>query len=187
MGDNMSKEKLAELVRERRKALGMTQPQVAERGDVSAELVRRVENNRSGRLRASKIEGLERALEWEPGSIRVVLGGGVPTVVHRAPDEPASTRRTRDHAPMTAGSSEAGIDRFALAHHVLALRDTFTAHQGTIGQEAREALSAEMARSAREAEDSIILMMPWLDDTERGDAIDLLVELRKALQINATQ
>jgi transcriptional regulator with XRE-family HTH domain len=186
MTDIMSREKLAELVRARRKALGLTQPQVAERGDVSVELVRRVETNRSGELRASKIEGLERALEWEPGSIRAVLGGGAPTVVHRVPDEPATTERSADDAPMTARSSEAG-DRFALAHHVLALRDTFAAHQGTIGQEAREALAAEMARSAREAEESIIRMMSWLEDSDRDEAIDLLVELRNALRPNVTR
>jgi transcriptional regulator with XRE-family HTH domain len=185
--DIMSREKLAGLVRGRRKALGLTQPQVAERGDVSVELVRRVETNRSGDLRASKIEGLERALEWESGSIRAVLNGGTPTDVHRDPDElVAATTRTGDHASTTAPPSEAG-DRFALAHHVLALRETLAAHQNTIGQGAREALAAEMARSARDAEESIIRMMPWLDDADRGKAIDLLIDLRKALHDNAAQ
>lgn len=180
----MTREKLAGLVRERRKALGLTQPQVAERADVSVELVRRVETNRTNVRRAEKIEGLEHALEWEPGSIRAVLAGGMPTDIHRAP-EAAAAPRTGDHAPAPAAPSEA-VDRFALAHHVLALRDTFSAHQATIGQDAREALAAEMARSARDAEESIIRMMPWIDEADRGEAIDLLVELRKALQANAT-
>jgi transcriptional regulator with XRE-family HTH domain len=181
----MTREKLAGLVRERRKALGLTQPQVAERADVSVELVRRVETNRTNVKRAEKIEGLEHALEWEPGSIRAVLAGGMPTDVHRAPEEPAATPRTGDHAPPTAASSDV-VDRFALAHYVLALRNTFAAHQGTIGQDARDALAAEMARSARGAEESIIRMMPWLDDADRGKAIDLLVELRKAWHDNNT-
>jgi transcriptional regulator with XRE-family HTH domain len=181
----MSREKLAGLVRERRTTLGLTQPQLAERGDLSIRLLRRVENNRSGDLRASKIAGLERALEWEHGSIRAILDGGMPTEV-RAPDELAdAAARTGDRAPATAAHSETA-DRFALAHHVLALRNTFSAHQNTIGQHAREALAAEMARSARDAEESIIRMMPWLDDAERGTAIDLLVELRKTLQPNAS-
>jgi transcriptional regulator with XRE-family HTH domain len=187
MRDTMSREKLAGLVRERRKALGLTQPQVAERGDVSVELVRRVETNRSGDLRASKIEGLERALEWKPGSIRAVLNGGEATDVHRDPDDlAAATTRTGDSASTTAAPPEA-VDRFALAHHVLALRGTLAAHQNTIGQGAREALAAEMARSARDAEESIIRMMPWLDDADRGRAIDLLIDLRKALHDNAAQ
>jgi hypothetical protein len=44
-----------------------------------------------------------------------------------------------------------------------------------------------MARSAREAEESIIRMMAWLDDTDRDEAIDLLVELRNALRPNVTR
>jgi hypothetical protein len=36
-----------------------------------------------------------------------------------------------------------------------------------------------MVRSAREAEESIIRMLARLDDTERGLAIDLLVQLRR--------
>jgi transcriptional regulator with XRE-family HTH domain len=75
MRDIMSKEKLAEVVRERRKALGLTQTEVAERGAFSVELMRTVENNRSGRLRTSNARGLERALEWESGSIDAILAG----------------------------------------------------------------------------------------------------------------
>lgn len=40
---------------------------------------------------------------------------------------------------------------------------------------------AEMANSAREAEETIVRMMPWLSDSERGEAIDLLVKLREPL------
>jgi hypothetical protein len=36
----------------------------------------------------------------------------------------------------------------------------------------------QITRSAREAEESIIKLMPWLDDAERGEAIRLLGELR---------
>ena len=101
-------------------------------------------------------------------------------------DLAAATTRTGDNASTPAAPSET-VDRFALAHHVLALRETFAIHQSTIGQDAREALAAEMARAARDAEESIIRMMPWLDDANRGKAIDLLVDLRKALHDNAAQ
>lgn len=47
--------------------------------------------------------------------------------------------------------------------------------------DAREALVTEMAKSAHEAEESIVRMMPWLDDEERGEAIGLLVKLREPL------
>lgn len=181
----MSRDELAGLVRARRKALGLTQPRVAERGHVSVELVRRVETSRSGELRASKIAGLERALEWEHGSIRAILDGGVPTEIRRDTDGRGAVRERADQLASPSAAPSDAVDRFALAHHVLALRDTFSAHRSTIGQDAQEALAAEMARSARDAEESIIRMMPWLDDAERGKAIDLLVELRKTLQANA--
>jgi transcriptional regulator with XRE-family HTH domain len=177
----MSWEKLAEAARARRKELRLTQTQVAERGDLSVELLRMIENNRSGRLSARKAQGLERALGWKPGSVTAVLGGGSPAL------ESSFAVIQHEPAPASIAAREGGGDRFALAHHVLSLRGTFAKHQNTIGQEAREALVAELARSAREAEESIIRMMPWLDDTERGEAIDLLVDLRNTVQDNASQ
>ena len=63
----------------------------------------------------------------------------------------------------------------------MSLEATFAKHAEAMGPEAREALVSEPTRSAREAEESIIKMMPWLDDSERGEAIALLVELRTPL------
>ena len=45
---------------------------------------------------------------------------------------------------------------------------------------------AEMANSAREAEEAIVRIMPWLDEIERGEAIQLLVKLREPLSENMT-
>lgn len=177
----MSSEKLAKAARERRKELGLTQAQVAQRGDLSVELLRMIENNRSGRLQKAKAQGLEHALEWGPGSVTAVLAGGLPTLANSA----STIQQEPNAVPIAAPAG--GTDRFALAHHVLALRDTFAAHQNTIGQDARAALAAEMARSARDAEESIIRMMPWLDDADRGEAIDLLVDLRKTLHDNTAE
>jgi transcriptional regulator with XRE-family HTH domain len=174
----MSWETLAKVVRERRKDLGLTQPQVAEVGGLSISLVRMIENNRSEGMRAAKKQGLERALRWKPGSVDAVLDGGSPTL------QDSATEVVAEQSGSTAGGEG---DRFALAHHVLALRDTFAAHQSTIGEDARDALAAEMARSARDAEESIIRLMPWLDDAERGTAIDLLVELRKTMPGHAAR
>jgi len=64
---------------------------------------------------------------------------------------------------------------------VVSLEATFAKHAEAMGPEAREALVSEPTRSAREAEESIIKMMPWLDDSERGEAIALHVELRTPL------
>jgi transcriptional regulator with XRE-family HTH domain len=162
----MSWETLAKVVRERRKDLGLTQPQVAEVGGLSISLVRMIENNRSEGMRAAKKQGLERALRWKPGSVDAVLDGGSPTL------QDSATEVVAEQSGSTAGGEG---DRFALAHHVLALRDTFAAHQSTIGEDARDAL------------ESIIRLMPWLDDAERGTAIDLLVELRKTMPGHAAR
>lgn len=169
----MSMERLAAEVRERRKELGLTQAHVAARGGVSEKFVRRIENSEVGSLRAANTLALEKALQWGPGSVQAILAGEAPTIV--APEAAAISTAPLQPAEPTS-------DKFALARRVLALRDTFADHQDTISPESREALAAEMARSAREAEETIIRMMGWLDDTERGQAIDLLVELRNALQ-----
>jgi len=120
-------ENLGVAVRDRRTALGMTQTEVSERGGPSVETLRAIENNRAGRLSPRMRRALERALEWEPGSVDAILAGDLAT-------------------PLQAKSSE-----------------------------------AEVTRSAREAEESIVTVMPWLDDAERGQAIELLVALREPI------
>ena len=105
---------------------------------------------------------LERVLQWESGSIDAILSRSTPTP-------------TQPKGEVTAQ------DRFSLARQVVSLKATFAKHAEAIGPEAREALVSEATRSAREAEESIIKMMPWLDDSERGEAIALLVELRTPL------
>ena len=156
----MSWETLGKQVRERRGELGLTQTDVTARGGPSVEKLRQIENNRAGRLSALMRGALERALEWESGSVDAILAGGVPTPVQPKVDVPLPT------------------DRFALAREVLSLRATFAAHRDGIEPAAREALMEQITRSAREAEESIIKLMPWLDDAERGEAIRLLGELR---------
>lgn len=169
----MSWEQLAAAVKERRIALGLTQTQVAELGGLSVELLRMVENNRTGqRLSAPKARGLERALRWESGSIAAVIAGGEPTPAATPPVAPPAAGPPMGPEP---------ADRFAMARRVLALRRTFGDYQDMMAADAHAALAAQMAQSAREAEESIIRIMPWLPEHERGQAIDLLVELRKPL------
>ena len=151
--------KLGEQVRNRRAELGLTQSAVSERGGPSVETLRAVENNRAGRLSPRVRRALERVLQWESGSIDAVLDGGAPTAARPRPDAAA------------AGG-------FAMARQVLTMKATVVRHSHGMQPRAREGLLAEVTRSAREAEDAIIKLLPWLDDTERGEAIALLVELR---------
>jgi hypothetical protein len=102
-------------------------------------------------------------LEWESGSIDAILAGGVATPVQAKP------------------SDTAAVDRFALARQVVSLKAAFAKHLDGMAADTRQALTAEVTSSAREAEESIITLMPWLDDTERGQAIELLVALREPI------
>lgn len=170
----MSWEKLAAELRDRRGALKLTQADVHERGGPAAETLRKLENNRHGRLSPRMRRALEDALEWEPGSIDEVLRGGRPTVrATTSTQSPVLAKGGGPVVPMGAAG-----DRFALARQVLAMKATFTKHRDQIDPRARDDLIGEVTRSAREAEQAIIALLPWLDDSERGEAITLLAELR---------
>lgn len=159
----MSWESLGVAVRDRRTALGMTQGEVSERGGPSVETLRAIENNRAGRLSPRMRRALERVLDWESGSVDAVIAGGVASVVQIKP------------------GTAVGVDRFALARQVVSLKATLAKHLDGMAADTRHALVAETTRSAREAEESIITVMPWLDENERGQAIELLVALREPL------
>lgn len=152
-------EKLGQQVRDRRAELGLTQTDVAQRGGPSVETLRALENNRAGRLSPRVRRALERVLQWETGSIDAVLDGGVPTVARPRPEAAAA-------------------DRFALARQVLEMRAELVRQSHGMQPRAREGLLAQLTRSARQAEDAIIKLLPWLDDDERGEAIALLGQLR---------
>jgi transcriptional regulator with XRE-family HTH domain len=156
----MSWEQLALEVRKRRKELGLTQPDVVARGGPSVETLRMVENNRAGRLRPRSRRNLEQVLQWESGSIDAILAGGVPTPEQEKPSEPPES------------------DRFWAARQVVSLKATFSRIREGMAGDAQEALLAEITRSAKEAEEAIVTVLPWLDDVERGVAIQLLVDLR---------
>jgi transcriptional regulator with XRE-family HTH domain len=70
-------QRLADKVRTRRGALGLTQTQVAEAAGIESRTLGSIENKPRPR-RAATLGGLERALGWTEGSIRQVLNGGEP-------------------------------------------------------------------------------------------------------------
>lgn len=168
----MSWERLAEELRERRHALDLSQAGVHARGGPSAELVRKLENNRHGRLSPRMRRALETALDWEPGSVDEILRGGVPTLAQRIPTNESPAHNDSGAPPA------APPDRFALARQVLSMRETLHAHTEHMEPATREALVGQLNRSAREAEEGIIALWAWLDDTERGEAVNLLAQLR---------
>lgn len=64
------------LIRERRKALELTQADVQAAGGPSTATLRLVEGGKHTDFRPSTIQPLEKALHWGPGSIAILQGGG---------------------------------------------------------------------------------------------------------------
>lgn len=165
----MSWERLGDEVRLRRKQLKLTQPDVAERGGLSVATVRSVETNRSGRLSRRLRRALERAIEWQEGSVDAVLEGGSPRVAGSA------TTTTLPPAPPVGREA---AERFAMAERLIKMREAFAIHRDHIPEDAQQAMQDEFTGAAREIEDAVVRMLPWLGDDERAVAIRILAELR---------
>lgn len=168
----MSWERLADEVRLRRKQLKLTQTDVAERGGLSVATVRAVETNRSGRLSRRLRRALERAIEWQDGSIDAVLDGGAPRVI-TAPGAGAAT------PPVSADTARAAAERFAVAQRLVTMRQAFFEHRDQMSEAARAAMDDEFSAASRETEEALIWMLPWLGDDERAEAIRILAQLRE--------
>jgi transcriptional regulator with XRE-family HTH domain len=169
----MSWEQLGDAVRHRRKELGLTQADVTARGGPSVETVRAVENNRAGRLGRQSRRALERAIEWEAGSIDAVLEGGAPCVLGTA-----AVAAVPPAAPAGREAASAAAERFAMAERLIKMRRAFANHRDNMTESARAAMEEEFTAAAREIEEAMIWMLPWLGDEERAAAIRILGELR---------
>jgi len=168
----MSWEQLADEVRLRRKQLKLTQTDVAERGGLSVATVRAVETNRSGRLSRRLRRALERAIEWQDGSVDAVLDGNAPRVVNAA-------RTATSTAPVSPDTARAAAERFAVAQRLVTMRQTFLEHRDHMSEAARTAMDDEFSAASRETEEALIWMLAWLGDEERAEAIRILAELRE--------
>jgi transcriptional regulator with XRE-family HTH domain len=162
-------ERLGDEVRLRRKQLKLTQPEVAERGGLSVATVRAVETNRSGRLSRRLRRALERAIEWEEGSVDAVLEGRAPRVI--------GTAAVKNVPPAPPVGREAA-ERFAMAERLIKIRRAFADHRDHMTEAAQQAMDEEFTAAAREIEEALIWMLPWLGDKERAAAIRILAELR---------
>lgn len=118
---------------------------------------------------------LERAIDWETGSIDDILDGSSPRP--RPPTATVAEARTASPANGPRPAPNAA-ERFTAAEHLIKMRRTFTTHRDNIGETARAAIEAEFASAARELEDAMVWMLPWLGEGERAAAIRILGELR---------
>jgi transcriptional regulator with XRE-family HTH domain len=72
---------LGEAVTDRRRALGLSQEDVAALGGPSTTTLSKIEHGEARSIRRRTAQDLERALQWERGSVDVVLAGGAPTEI----------------------------------------------------------------------------------------------------------
>jgi transcriptional regulator with XRE-family HTH domain len=83
---------------ERRQALGMTWAEVASEAKITVETLRAIRRGNNQPSTLTK-RGLERALQWQTGSIQAVLAGGDPSPVGAMPSLTAEASGTVTRAP----------------------------------------------------------------------------------------
>lgn len=71
-------ERLGQVIRARRKALGLAQVDVTAAGGPSDETLRRLEHGEPGPYMRRTLAALERVLKWSPGAVKGVLAGDDP-------------------------------------------------------------------------------------------------------------
>jgi transcriptional regulator with XRE-family HTH domain len=84
---------LAQLIRERRAELGLTQREVHSVGGPSPATLYQLESGHRGSYRPHILRRLERALGWGAGSVRRALAGGMPLLEGEADRPPARPER----------------------------------------------------------------------------------------------
>lgn len=82
--------RLANAIKRRREALGLTQVQLADLASVTDTTIRNLEGGRAFKRPPASLPAVEHGLGWAPGSARAILAGGEPTLRDGAPvDAPA--------------------------------------------------------------------------------------------------
>lgn len=105
--------RVGEFAAARRRQLGLTQPEIHQRGGPSAALVRQVEKGAySASMQATVKRGYEVALRWAPHSIDELLSGGEPTPLSEDDGwpSPSQIRPDRDGIVSVYVSAERDAD-----------------------------------------------------------------------------
>lgn len=91
--------RLGAAVKRARKAMGITQPQLGAAAGVSRATVQNIEAGQEFARVTPTLRVIERTLNWQEGSIELVLAGGDPVAVGAAPPVPEPVRRGGSSAP----------------------------------------------------------------------------------------
>jgi hypothetical protein len=172
-------QRLAGFVRARREEdLGLTQEEIAAAGGPSTATQRLIEGARHDSYRPASLRSLERALQWEPGSVRAILAGGDPVPGPEDPTMPGVI--PVDPAP--AGTAvPAGAVPDPLTRIGQALAAAFTA----IEKEVWDEIDAARGRGASEAaifadpDEQHMWAMPLTSEEQRAANIAALRAFRR--------
>ncbi|MEU4410662.1 hypothetical protein AB0F88_39680 [Streptosporangium sp. NPDC023963] len=105
--------RVGDAVRRRRADKDWTQMYVATQGPLSIDRVQAIEGARSTRYSPRTIANLERALEWEPGSVRAILQGREPTPLGEpAVSQPPVAAEAKAPAADEGDEDEIDLDTF---------------------------------------------------------------------------
>lgn len=146
--------RLGRLIRERRKALNLTQAEVQAAGGPSTATLRLIEGGKHTDFRPSTSQPLEKALHWAPGSIASILAGGVPSV------SGAIRGRTGLIETFTAvdGGEQENLQRLRLAAIIMDARDLVRSQPGP--------MMTALAAILDEASDLVMKVIAERDDGE---------------------
>lgn len=89
--DKRAAQRLAQVIKDRRGTLGLSQRELAKRADVHANTVRKLEQSKVTHISDAAMN-IERALGWAPGAFHTIRQGGTPTPLEEA---------SREHNPVT--------------------------------------------------------------------------------------
>ncbi|MCC5574573.1 hypothetical protein IMZ11_02820 [Microtetraspora sp. AC03309] len=134
--------RVAREVKRRRIQLEMTQPQVHAAGGPSVSMLSKIEGAKQQGYEDMALARLEKALQWESGSIEAIRNGQPPTPLTAQHDEPA--RAEKSSTPLAVDPTTAAINAGMEAiQRILAARDTEIAQKiaeqsETIAQQSRE-------------------------------------------------
>ncbi|OHQ78538.1 hypothetical protein HMPREF2708_10635 [Corynebacterium sp. HMSC073H12] len=97
---------LGNAMKQRRLALNLTQSDVAELAGVTVRTVGKLERSEATKVKALTAAGIERALQWEPGSLDAIKNGGGPTELQQPPETPPVVKQPLPQPGATDGVGE---------------------------------------------------------------------------------
>lgn len=143
------RKRLAELVKERRRHLGLSVRAAADSGGMARGTWTAVEDG-SRKTADSNYAGIERALQWAPGSVAAILAGGDPTVTPAVANARDSMTLTDSASAHVVPAADVAAQRDPILIQVLR-RDDITDDQK---RRIVEILIAQKEAAERAREDS---------------------------------